>query len=134
MGSNTGACADAPAAHPDGDTIARLCHTIRPARPGERAAQDAIEAALIADGVPYTREARLSRTDRIDFLTATGVGIEVKVDCPVADVLRQLARYARHDQIAALVVVATNPRSVHRLPATIGGVPVTAIVPTMRVM
>lgn len=67
--------------------------------------QDGIEKVLLELGVPHRREARLSPSDRIDFLTADGLGIEVKVEGSFGDVLRQLDRYAQHEEVGALLLV-----------------------------
>ncbi len=90
----------------------------------EKACQAEIAAWLeqrLPDGVPVTREHRLSAGDIVDFLI-DGVALEIKMHGaqPTA-VLRQLARYAAHDAVRA-VVLASN-RAV-RLPPEINGKPI----------
>lgn len=67
------------------------------------------------------REVVLDARCRIDFLVGD-VGIEVKVDGSLSDLMRQLIRYAKFEQVGVLVVVST--RAKHRdLPLEIGGKP-----------
>ncbi|QZN86906.1 hypothetical protein [Cellulomonas sp. C5510] len=78
---------------------------------------------LAAAGIEHEREVRLTPHDRIDFLTAGGVGIEVKVAGSLVAVTRQMQRYAHHDDVHSLVLVTT--RAVHHgIPTSLGGVPV----------
>lgn len=55
---------------------------------------------------------RLDEAGRIDFLTADGVGLELKVKGSATDVLRQLERYAHAPHVSALLLVTT--RAQHR--------------------
>jgi hypothetical protein len=108
--------------------IGRVLTALRPLRlmpaDSERGLQDRIVAALIASGIAFEREAPLGR-GRIDFLTASGVGIEVKRDRPDRGaLLGQLARYAQSPRVGALVLVAE--RAVE-LPAVVGGKPCAAL-------
>lgn len=76
---------------------------------------------LLAVTTPYRREVRLSLSDRIDFLV-DGLGIELKVGGSLAEVTRQLHRYAQSDLILGLILVTTRSR--HRvLPCEINGKP-----------
>lgn len=80
--------------------------------------------AIALDGaVKFHREVRLSGRDRIDFLCAYGVGIEVKVQGRASSVLSQLERYASHDQISALVLVTNRAQVAVGLPTAIKGKP-----------
>lgn len=91
----------------------------------ETGLQDRIETALTAAGVSFTREAPIARGSRIDFITAGGVGIEVKRGRPVPALLtRQLTRYARSGRIGALVLVAER---LTPTPAVIAGVPCVSV-------
>lgn len=74
--------------------------------------QDAIASALTMQGHEFRREVELSRSDRIDFM-AGAVGIEVKVGGSRSALIRQLHRYAQHDEVSALLVVTT----LHKLTA-----------------
>ena len=77
--------------------------------------QEGFAMLLTAHGVPFQREVRLSKKDRIDFLVDGGLGVELKVAMSAASVLRQLHRYAEHEEIAALLLV-TRCASHCRLP------------------
>jgi hypothetical protein len=77
-----------------------------------------IAEALTKAGVTFNREVWIGNRDRIDFLCGA-VGIEVKVKGSLADVGRQVNRYAVSDQIDALFLVTT--KRLHRLPALING-------------
>jgi hypothetical protein len=89
------------------ELLGRACFPLS----SETACQQAIET-LFAEhfpGVEILREHRLSARDRPDFFAAAdGVAIEVKVGGrgqQRAAIIRQLARYAEHDQVKALVLV-----------------------------
>ena len=97
--------------------------THRPQIPSERSLCDAIEVVL--RGHPFEREFRLTDRDRPDFVVGLVplVAVEVKVKGSLADLTRQLFRYAEHDEVSGILVVTT--RSTHReLPTTILGRPV----------
>jgi hypothetical protein len=85
--------------------------------------QLAVERALKREGLAYEREVRLSPQDRIDFLLANGVGLELKINGATAEVVRQLIRYAQNDRIEALILCTT--RASHQsVPLDLGGKPV----------
>lgn len=90
----------------------------------EAGLQVAIAAVLDGAGVPYVREARLGTAGRIDFLVGR-VGLEVKVKGAVKDVRTQLARYAEHPDVDAVVLVTRCLR--HKMPPTLCGVPILVI-------
>lgn len=85
--------------------------------------QAEISQILTVAGVQHVREARLGPGERIDLLTAAGVGIEVKIAGSWTAAVRQLLRYAHDDQIRALVLVSTQA-SHHNVPHELAGVPV----------
>jgi hypothetical protein len=91
----------------------------------EKATQQGIHE-LLADtlhpGVGLCREHRLAPGDVVDFfIRQTGVAIEVKLKRNSArGILRQLERYARHDQVQALVLVTNRAMG---LPPEVGGKP-----------
>jgi hypothetical protein len=90
----------------------------------EHELQAALAEALAAADVEATREVRLSDgRSRIDLLTTTGVGLEVKIDGSWADVVRQLTRYAKCPEIHELILVTTRVRH-HHLPAALEGKPI----------
>jgi hypothetical protein len=86
----------------------------------ESALQLSIAEALERSGLEFEREARLSRTDRIDFLVKGGIGIEAKVRYPGRAIYRQLVRYAEVEQITALVLMSATALG---LPPSINGKP-----------
>lgn len=83
---------------------------------------DWLEPRLPA-GVAMTREARMGR-DIPDFLV-DGVAVEVKMNSaqPRA-VVRQLNRYAAHDDVRALILVSNRAIA---LPSALNGKPVFAV-------
>lgn len=84
--------------------------------------QAGVAEVMAAAGVAFDREVAIGQRDRLDFLAGTAA-IEVKVDGGRNDLLRQLARYARHDGIQDLVVVTSRARHA-RLPDLIGSKPI----------
>lgn len=97
-------------------------HVYRAAR--ERALQDAIEAVLRGAGLRVEREFRLSARDRPDFLVERCVAVEVKMRASGSAVLAQLARYAAHDRVHAIVVATPRLSSLTGMPDEILGVAV----------
>lgn len=93
--------------------------TARPPQiPNERALCDAVERVL--RGHPFEREFPLNARDRPDFVVGLVplVAIEVKVKGSLADLTRQIFRYAEHAEVSGILVVTT--RSDHRrIPETI---------------
>lgn len=74
----------------------------------------------------FGREVRLDGHNRIDFLVelaGTHVGIEVKRAGSLADVIRQLTRYAAFTTVDELLLVTTKA-SHHHIPTEIDGKPV----------
>lgn len=90
----------------------------------ERALQDAIETVLRGAGFRVEREVRLSDRDRPDFLVERCVAVEVKMRASGSAVLAQLARYAAHDRVHAIVVATPRLSSLAGLPDEILGVAV----------
>ena len=95
----------------------------------EKELQYGIDQALQKTEEPFLPEYVMTASDRIDFfMTETGIGIEVKTNdskggASLSQVTRQLWRYAKRDEIKALILVTS--RSKHRdLPAEILGKPV----------
>lgn len=80
------------------------------------------------------REWRLDSANRIDFLVDVipeddpdfrgykPVGVEVKIKSALAEVLRQLERYAGFDEVEELLLV-TSKAAHHHIPREIGGKP-----------
>lgn len=73
--------------------------------------QSAVASALHVYSWPFREQVEIAPKDRIDFVVAFCIGVELKVKGSLAAVTRQLHRYALSDKIAALVLVTT----VHRL-------------------
>lgn len=90
----------------------------------ERDLQDGIEQALRARSIDYCREKALSAPDRPDFLV-DGIAVEVKVKGSLADLLRQIGRYASHDAVRGILVVGTTVW-VPKVPGALFGKPVEA--------
>lgn len=68
--------------------------------------QDGVERILAAHGMAHKREARLSASDIPDFLLENGVVIEVKLRGQrKMSIYRQLRRYAKHPEVAAIVLL-----------------------------
>ncbi len=86
----------------------------------EKELQAALEQAFDAAELTFEREVVLSKKDRIDFLFEGGLGVEVKIDGSLSNLIRQLHRYVAHDQITSLLVV-TNKSRLTRVPALLNG-------------
>jgi hypothetical protein len=66
----------------------------------------AISASLTRAGIHHSHEVKLGPRCRIDFLTDTGIGIEVKKGKPYSvAVEQQLERYARFDAVKGIILV-----------------------------
>lgn len=65
-----------------------------------------IKRALDAHGIPYHHEYKLAPRNRIDFLAAGGIGIEVKKGKPYSEeVNRQLQRYTAFEEVNGIILV-----------------------------
>lgn len=84
--------------------------------------QDGIEAALRGAGYEPVREVRLSAADRVDIMVGS-VAIEVKIAGRAPSVIRQLMRYAKHDEVSELILVTTKIRH-NEVPPFLDGKPV----------
>lgn len=98
----------------------------------EKELQAGVFQALTALEIPFIPEHTLSPQDRVDFyIPIEQVGIEVKTNdsrggAGLTAVTRQLWRYAKSDQIKALILITT--RSKHRdLPSEILGKPLLVV-------
>ncbi|TCL39994.1 hypothetical protein EV210_101194 [Anaerospora hongkongensis] len=88
--------------------------------------QDMINVALKEQGLTCKKEYRLGPRNRIDFLCNGGIGIEVKKGKPNStSILKQLERYAMHEQIEAIILVIE--RNIAYLPSEINGKPCRSI-------
>jgi hypothetical protein len=95
----------------------------------EKELQDSLDALFQTSFLGgYHREYRLSPRDVVDFyFEEPRIGLEVKIGGSLADVTRQLGRYAAHEQIAGLILVTTLKRH-DRLPGRFLGQPLQIIV------
>jgi hypothetical protein len=73
----------------------------------EAAAHRDIAFALLRSGTDFQHEHVLSPRDRVDFFV-DGIAIEVKTQGARRNVLRQLERYAEHDQVTGLILVTAK--------------------------
>jgi len=94
----------------------------------EKELQAGVAQCLTKLKVPFTPEYPLNEKDRVDFfIKSGGIGIECKTNdsrggAGLAAVTRQLWRYAKNDEVKAIVLITT--RSKHRdLPKEILGKP-----------
>lgn len=87
--------------------------------------QDGLELVFKKAKLAYIREAMLTDKDRIDFLIGN-VGVEVKIGGSLADVTRQLHRYAQLSCIESLVLVTSKLR-LSGLPDTINDKPLVVV-------
>lgn len=116
---------------------ALMAHTYR--YESERDLQEGVARVLREiDGVIVRQEVNLTSKDRVDFLCGTRgktpvrVGVEVKVAGPVAQVRRQLERYARSRGVDALLLVSPLRRHVIQVPTIEGVMVSTAFVGRLR--
>lgn len=106
------------------DDIVRILERAQLAHVHEDELQAGIAAALDTAGIVVRREVVLSDgRSRIDLLTDDHIGIEVKVAGTWANVVRQLTRYAKCDDVDELVLVTTRVAH-HHIPADLEGKPV----------
>lgn len=88
--------------------------------------QRGVAAVLDDAGIRCERHRALSRQDIPDFMIGS-IAVELKVKGSLADVTRQLHRYAQHEAVSELVLITTMAR--HRaVPRQLNNKPVTAIV------
>lgn len=92
----------------------------------EEAMQGEVAKLFAANDVTFVEQEVLGPGERIDFLCGQGVGVELKTRGGAAPLIRQLARYAAHERIRALVVVSTR-RQLLALPSSIGGKPISKV-------
>jgi hypothetical protein len=106
------------------DELAAALVSFRFAYKDEKELQAGVAQCLTALEVPFEPEYPLNPQDRVDFyLPISGIGIEVKTNdsrggAGLSAVTRQLWRYAKCDDIKALILITT--RAKHRdLPSEI---------------
>jgi hypothetical protein len=92
----------------------------------EKYLQDGLQVIFQREAVVFWREHNLSFRDRPDFfLPFSGIAIEVKVNGATSAVLRQLERYATHDEVKAILLITTRLR--HQMPEQLNGKPVAVV-------
>lgn len=89
----------------------------------ERDFQDSIEKVFRKGDIAFIREYEITSSDRLDFLVDGRIALEVKIKGSLSNLIRQLSRYARHEDIREVLVVGT-PRWIPQVPALIEGKPV----------
>nr|EES53262.1 MAG: hypothetical protein UBAL3_80150051 [Leptospirillum ferrodiazotrophum] len=89
----------------------------------ERDLQNGFEKVFLEKDIPFVREYPVTTADRLDFWVDGGIALEVKIKGSLPDLIRQIARYARHKDVREILVVGT-PRWIPQVPATIEGTPV----------
>ncbi|WP_445766738.1 hypothetical protein [Rheinheimera sp.] len=77
----------------------------------EKKAQGQLEAALKECGYSFVREKRLSDRDIVDFYLEIGnynVALELKAKAQRMKIYRQLERYAKHNQVDAIILLTAT--------------------------
>ena len=85
--------------------------------------QESIAEVLRDARLPFVREATIGAGDRIDFLVADNVGLEVKIKGTLPEVTRQLFRYTKSEKLEVVVLVTTRAQHNHQ-PPMMNGKPV----------
>lgn len=106
------------------DTILRLLGAHRFNFTSEEELQAGIALALAP--LSPEREVILDGASRIDFMIGS-VGLEVKIGGGISALTRQLARYATHPAVSALVVVTAKEQHRLQLPSVLNGKPLHVI-------
>jgi len=83
-----------------------------------------IEEALLLGEYAAEQEHALDEYNRVDFMLPAGIAILVKLNGSRAEVLRQVGRYAQFPQVAAILLITTQPE--HWLPDVLNGKPMAA--------
>lgn len=107
------------------ETIVTRLRAFRIRTGQEMAFQDDVATILTREGCEFEREYDLGPgRGRIDFyVPSIKCGLELKVKGSLADVARQLQRYAASKEIDSLVLVTGRTR-LNAMPETLGGKPV----------
>jgi hypothetical protein len=74
--------------------------------PNEYQLQDELAPVLADTGLPVAREHQLPGVGRLDFYVDR-IAVEVKVKGSVTEVIRQLGRYAKCDDVDGILLVTT---------------------------
>lgn len=87
----------------------------------------AIAERLTEHQIPFAQEVELGGGNRIDFLIAGDVGIEVKTQGSPAAVARQLIGYAQSGRLGWLLLASSRRALTRGLPDTVAGVPFSTV-------
>lgn len=91
----------------------------------EERLQAGVRLALERASIPFEEQVVLGPKDRIDFLVAEHIGVELKIKGSRNDVWRQLERYAASARVEEIILATTLHRHVLTLPPSIGGKAIT---------
>lgn len=105
----------------DARAVATFLRAARYRMGSEALLQEDVEKHLYAGGVPYEREHRLAPGERLDFLVAGKIAVELKIRAQRKSIYRQLERYAKHDAVTGLILVTASALG---MPKEIEGKPI----------
>jgi hypothetical protein len=113
------------------DVICRILAITRRGRYNlldEKITQIEFAATLESLGIEFAREVVLGQGDKVDFLVEGGLAIELKIKGAKRAIFKQLERYARHDQVKAIMLLSAQhlplPRIIEDKPAFVGSLSV----------
>ena len=87
--------------------------------------QNEISNLLSDAGISFQKEYRLGKGSRVDFLTSSGVAIEVKKGKPNRlSVINQLQKYAEFDEVKSIILIIETSLTV---PKEINGKPCVSV-------
>lgn len=101
--------------------VARLIRSGRYRLGHEALLQVDVEDLLRSNRVPYAREHVLGPGERVDFLVAGYIAVELKIKAQRRLIYRQMQRYALHDRVTSLILVTAAAIG---MPPAIEGKPV----------
>ena len=92
----------------------------------ERELQEGIHRALVIANIEVEKEYVLDGQSRPDFLTKSGIAVEIKTKGSLTQLLRQIARYALHPDVKAVLVVG-SPYWIASIPVRLEQKPVMGV-------
>lgn len=104
----------------EAEAIVDMLKTVRLPVNSEAETQVEMMNLFTRRGVWFHREFVLDRANRIDFLFAGGIGMEVKLKGSAMNIFRQCRRYCEFDQIKQLILVSNKAMG---FPGEINGKP-----------
>lgn len=87
----------------------------------EATLQNQIENALKAARIEFVREKVLGPADRVDFLCAEGIALEIKIKGQARQVFRQITRYCEYPEVRTVLLATARS---FRMPERVNGKPV----------